>query len=83
VEVIRSGALDGVILMSPRTGSIFAELVAAAGLAESARRLAFFCLSDAVSASLKGLRPMDVRVARRPNAEEVLALVASAAPESG
>ena len=81
-NAISTGALDGVILMSPRTASVFAGLVTDAGLADAARRLAFFCLSEAVAQSLDRLGPVDTRVANRPNTEEVLALLAQAAPES-
>jgi len=81
-NAIRTGSLDGVILMSPRTASVFANLVTAAGLSDAARRLAFFCFSEAVAQSLDRLAPLDVRVAGRPNTEEVLALLALAAPES-
>jgi uroporphyrinogen-III synthase len=82
-DAIRTGSLDGVILMSPRTSSVFSGLVIGAGLADAARRLTFFCLSEAVARGLDPLAPPDVRLARQPNAEEVLALLAQAAPESG
>jgi uroporphyrinogen-III synthase len=81
-DAIRTGALDGVILMSPRTASVFANVVSGAGLADPARRLTYFCMSDAVAQGLERLGPVDTRVARRPNTEEVLALLAQAAPES-
>lgn len=81
-EAIRVGTLHGVILMSPRTASVFAELVRGAGLADAARRLRYFCLSEAVARSLDVLAPRDVSVARRPNTEEVLALLAPPAPDS-
>ncbi len=81
-DAIRAGALDGVILMSPRTASVFADVVTGAGLAGAARRLAYFCMSHAVAQGLDRLGPVDARVAPRPNTEEVLALLAQAAPES-
>jgi uroporphyrinogen-III synthase len=81
-NAIRTGALDGVILMSPRTASVFANIVTGAGLADAARRLTYFCMSDAVAQGLERLGPVDTRVAHRPNTEEVLALLAQAAPES-
>jgi uroporphyrinogen-III synthase len=79
---IRTGLLDGVILMSPRTASVLADLALAAGLDGPARRLRYFCLSEAVAKALARLAPKDVHVASRPNTEEVLALLAPAAPES-
>jgi hypothetical protein len=68
--------------MSPRTASIFAALVMGAGLADAARKLGYFCLSKAVAEGLNPLAPSDVRIARRPNLEEVLALLAQGGPES-
>ena len=81
-DAIRVGSLDGVILMSPRTASIFAALATGAGLADAARKLGYFCLSEAVAEGLETLAPSDVRIARRPNLEEVLALLAQGGPES-
>lgn len=82
VEAVRAGEVDGVILLSPRAAREFSRLVAGAGLAGAARDLACFCMSEAVANSLEELAPQDVRVARLPNMEEVLALLAQGAPES-
>ena len=81
-DAIRSGSLDGVILMSPRTAEIFATLVAGAGLVEEARGLLLLCLSTSVANRLAALSPIQVRIAARPNANEMLALVTAMAAKS-
>jgi len=81
-DAIRIGSLGGVIVMSPRTAAIFAALAAKAGVAEASSRLTFFCLSEAVARELAPLMPRTVKLARAPNSEEMLALLARVAPES-
>jgi uroporphyrinogen-III synthase len=83
-EVLRlfeAGALDGVILMSPRTAKTFAQLVARHGLVTQANGLVCYCLSEAVA---EAVRPLGgrIRVAAHPREEEVLALVDSEAASS-
>lgn len=67
--------LDAVILMSPRTGTIFTELVTASGLEASARDLVLLCLSPAVAAAVKPLCPKQIEVAESPNLEAMLSVV--------
>jgi uroporphyrinogen-III synthase len=73
---LRHGNLDAVLLMSPRTAGTWVELVEAAGLKAEASRLAHLCLSPGVAARLLDLAPPVIHVARQPNEEEMLALVA-------
>ena len=80
-SAIRRQEIDGVILMSPRTAKIFSNLAIKADLKESAGALCYFCLSDAVVQGLADLSPRRVYVARLPNTQEVLALVARVAPD--
>lgn len=82
VEAIRAGHMDGVILMSPRTARVYACLVKESGIAAEAGRLHHFCLSDAVARETRPLGALRVAVAAAPNSQEMLALVARAAPES-
>jgi uroporphyrinogen-III synthase len=79
---IARGAIDSVLLMSPRTASIFAQLADAAGLKESARRLTLFCLSQAVAAKLGNLAPACIVVAAEPNLPAMLAAIARVASQS-
>ncbi len=81
-RAIADGALDAVVLMSPRTAAIFVELVGKAGLAEPGRRLAYVCLSANVAGALKGLAPARVNIAVRPNSSAILEAVARVATHS-
>lgn len=72
---IGSGAIDAVVLMSPRTARIFAALVKAAGLAAKAAELRYLCLSDKVRQALSPLGVVTADVAIEPNSDEILALV--------
>jgi uroporphyrinogen-III synthase len=72
---IADNSLDAVILMSPRSADIFAQLVADRALQASARRLVLICLSQAVADAVKGLAPARVEIAEAPNASAMLAAV--------
>lgn len=74
-QLIAEGAFDAVILMSPRTAAVFAQLVAATEQKDSARRLTYLCLSQAVAQSLRSLGPLRSAVAAEPNSPEMLSLV--------
>jgi uroporphyrinogen-III synthase len=74
-ELLASGGIDAVILMSPRTGAIFARLIAVAGLREAAQKLVLLCLSPAVAASVEPLAPVRVEVADGPNSAGLLTTV--------
>jgi uroporphyrinogen-III synthase len=78
LSLLKAGALDGIILMSPRTAKTFAELAAKHGLVTQAQGLVCYCLSEAVA---KAVRPLGgkVRVAAHPSEEDILALVDSEA----
>jgi uroporphyrinogen-III synthase len=78
----RHGAFDGVVLMSPKTASVYAALVQHANLGPLALRMAHFCLSDAVAQKLEPLGAVRVAVACLPNSQEMLALIAREASES-
>jgi uroporphyrinogen-III synthase len=74
-ELLAGGAIDAVILMSPRTAAIFARLVAAEGLAAAVQRPVLLCLSPAVAAALEPLAPLRVEVAESPNSAAMMAVV--------
>jgi uroporphyrinogen-III synthase len=74
-ELLARGAIDAVILMSPRTGSIFTLLVRTEGLEQAAKRLVLLCLSPAVAAAIEPLAPARVEVAESPNSAAMLAAV--------
>lgn len=79
---ITAGALDAVLLMSPRSAAIFAQLVREAGLEPAARRLALICHSPAVADALGGLAPEQRQIAAAPNLQAMLAAVARVASQS-
>jgi uroporphyrinogen-III synthase len=83
IDDLADHAIDGVILMSPRTAAIYAGLIARYGLASAVRPLPHFCLSDAVARRLQPLAPLPIRVARAPRLEELLALIDESAAQSG
>jgi uroporphyrinogen-III synthase len=82
VEQLAHGEIDGVILMSPRTATIYAALMRKQGLAAIARGLIHFCLSDAVAQRLEALGAVPTEIADAPRLEEVLALIDAAAAKS-
>jgi len=74
-DLIASGVVNAVILMSPRTGSIFCRLARAEGLSKAAQSLGFLCLSPAVAATVEPLGAARVEIAERPDAAAMLAAV--------
>lgn len=74
-DLLAAGAIDAAILMSPRTGAIFARIVASEGLQVAVRRLVLLCLSPAVAAAIEPLAPARVEVAESPNSAAMLAAV--------
>ncbi len=82
VSLIREGAFDGVVLMSPRTARTYAGLIGAADLGAAVRPVLHFCLSDAVGRALDALGGVGVAVARLPTSQEMLALITRKASDS-
>lgn len=81
-DAFRQNTFGGVVLMSPKTASVYSALVQGADLGSQALRMAHFCLSDAVAQKLETLGAVRVAVARLPNSQEMLALIAREASES-
>lgn len=79
LAAVRSGAVDGVILLSPRTAATWTSLVLTHGLAGDARGLKHLVISEASAKRLAPLAPARVLWPARPNMECLLALVACAA----
>jgi len=74
-ELIASGELDAVILMSPRTGRIFVRLASEAGLVKECANLVFCSLSRNVAATLEPLGASRVEIAETPNSSAMLTTV--------
>ena len=81
LSLLKAGKLDGAILMSPRTASIFAGLLARQDTVTQAKSIVCYCLSEAVAEAVIPLG-WPVRVAARPREQDVLALVDSEAASS-
>lgn len=81
LRLLKAGKLDGAILMSPRTASIFSGLLVRQDAVTQARRIVCYCLSEAVAEAVTPLG-CAVRVAVRPREQDVLALVDSEAASS-
>lgn len=81
VARLKSGHIEGVLLLSPRTASVYARLIEAHGLIEAVRGIMHFCISSAAANRLAALGPIRLEVAHAPNLQEVLALTARAAPQ--
>jgi len=72
---LRSGAIDDVIIFSPRTARGFVTLLARAGLARAAARLRLVALSHRVVEAVQGPRFAAVAVAARPDQDALLELL--------
>jgi uroporphyrinogen-III synthase len=80
-QALREGRIDAVVLMSPRTAAIFAQLVADAGLSESAKKQRYICLSERVADALGDLAPGPCEIAASPNSQGMLAAIARVATQ--
>lgn len=73
VEKLREG-VDGVILMSPRTASMFARVLKQAKVPKANSPLTCYCLSEAVAAPLQQIADIIIHVAPKPSEVDLLAL---------
>jgi uroporphyrinogen-III synthase len=81
-DAIAGGHVDAVMLMSPQTAAIWAQLVRRQGLTARAGRMLHVCLSEAVAARLQSLAGVPLAIAAAPTLEEMLALVDRTAAKS-
>ena len=75
IEQIATGEIEGVLLFSPRTASIYAKLISQHNLTVTAQRLTHYCLSDAVAARLAALAPIRTETAELPTLDAMLAML--------
>ena len=80
-QALGEGRIDAVVLMSPRTAAIFAQLVADAGLIDRAQKLRYICLSERVAEALGDLAPGRREIAAAPNSQGMLAAIARVATQ--
>jgi uroporphyrinogen-III synthase len=74
VAGLASGAVSGVILLSPRTAKTFAALAERHGVVTQAKGLVCYCLSKSVAEPVRPLG-FKVRVPAHPREEDLLALL--------
>lgn len=72
-DLARAGLLDAVLLFSPRTAAIFAQLVRRHQLAPCCSSLDAICLSQAVAEAARDLPWRQVTVVARPEEESLIA----------
>jgi uroporphyrinogen-III synthase len=77
------GRIAAVLLYSPRSGAVFADLVAKQGRTPCLRGINALCLSAAVVQSVGHLPWAGVRQAERPDQAAMLRLIAECIPEAG
>jgi uroporphyrinogen-III synthase len=75
VAAFKQNMLDAVMLFSPRSARVFAELAERAGLAQNCEPLLALCISSAAADALGALRFREIRVAQNPSQERMLALL--------
>lgn len=71
---IKTGRIEGVLLLSGRTADAYVSIMTTDGLLEATRRMTHYCLSDSVAARLSPLQPIEVETSAAPNIDEMLAL---------
>lgn len=79
VATLSAGAIDGVVLYSPRTARTFADLVDRAGLAPALAGVIAFCLSPAVADAAACLRCGRTVVAGEPRGDAMVDVIAATA----
>lgn len=76
-HALREGLLDGAILASPRTASIFIDLCERHGLLDAAERIIYFTMSEAISERISERISAPILTAARPDMASLLALLSS------
>jgi uroporphyrinogen-III synthase len=74
-HLLKRKELDAVILMSPRTARVWADLVRALPDKPDLTQVTHVCLSPAVAQALQPLAPVRTEISAAPNAIEIVALV--------
>lgn len=75
-EALAAGRIDAVLLFSPRTARIFAELVLRKGLDAPCRSMTALCISEATADALAPIAFRALRVAAHPDQDALLGLLA-------
>ncbi|TNE37118.1 MAG: hypothetical protein EP348_06135 [Alphaproteobacteria bacterium] len=81
-SALEKGEIGAALFYSPRTAAIFENIIVNTGLSAALGSVMALCLSEAVAENLDGLSFAELRVAAKPNQENLLALLAGL-PQSG
>lgn len=74
-KALASGQLGAVLVYSPRSAEIFTACAIRAGFANVCKKVDALCISTAAAAALAPLQFRTVRVAERPNEDDLLTLL--------
>ena len=83
VGALKTGKIDAVTLMSPKTAQIWADLTRKHGLQSELSKIIHVCLSDAVAAALPPNSQRRTEIAVQPKGQEMLALIGDLAAQFG
>lgn len=75
ISGLKAGQLDGVLLYSPRTASVFKDCIHRANCQLELANLRAFCLSQAVATQIKDLDWAAIEVAQAPTQKSLLEIV--------
>lgn len=79
---ITIGVIDGVILLSPRTAQVYANLLEFHNVKVNAQNIIHFCLSQAVADRLLVLKVDKICIPWKPNINELLKLISNKAHQA-
>jgi uroporphyrinogen-III synthase len=74
-DALRAGALDAVLHFSGRSAEAFRKAVEHEGLGPACANMVSICISAAAARALAPLRFKELRIARKPNQDALLALL--------
>ena len=75
IAQITEASLDAVLIFSPRTGRILADLIVKAGLQDASKAMTCYCLSANVAAAVAKLSFANCLVAATPDEDALMALL--------
>ncbi|MBX2806407.1 MAG: uroporphyrinogen-III synthase [Hyphomicrobiales bacterium] len=77
-EILRQREINGIILMSPRTASIFARIIKCFKVEEEARAITCYCYSEAIAKSLEEIDGLTIAISSHPKETELTKLIGAA-----
>lgn len=83
IAALKSGQINAVTLMSPRTAQIWGDLTEKHGLQSELNKIIHVCLSEAVAAQLPPNSQRRTEIAVQPKGQEMLALIGDLAAQFG